>query len=217
MVINRPANITRQAVDLQSGNTCAACEVGQCLQLAHGYGWRAKFATIGVPPQSHILRRIGALGFEPANRRRGRALCGNQDRKLRVLRRDAERETILQKQACAFGKVLRRREDMARAADENSRLREAWLTNGQAAQGLLRLEIRAKNGCLAQRASNRCEAGENFLFYACAACCVPARPDKYHPFDVTALQCGKAGGVEPVVIGLYREARFRQIARAGFW
>ena len=187
------------------------------MQLAHGYGWCAKFAAIGVTPQSNILRRIGTLGFEPTNRRGCRALCGNQDRKLRVLRRDAERKTILQKQACALGKVLRRREDMARAADENSRLREAWLTNGQAAQGVFRLKIRVKNGCLAQRASNRCEAGEDFLFYACAARCIPARPDKYHPFDVTALQCGKAGGVEPVVIGLYREAGFRQIAGAGFW
>ena len=96
MIINRPTDIAWQAVDLQSGNTGTACEVGQRLQLAHGDGGRAEFATIGITAQSNILRRIGAPGFKLANRGGRRVLCGNQDRKFRVLSRDAEREAILQ-------------------------------------------------------------------------------------------------------------------------
>ena len=111
---------------------------------------------------------------------------------------------------------MSRRENMTLAADEDARLREAWLANGQASQRLLWCETGAKNGRLAQRAGKRCKACEDFLFHPRAAGRVPARPHENQAFDVTALQCGKAGGVEPVVIGFDREAGFRQIARAGF-
>ena len=68
---------------------------------------------------------------------------------------------------------------MALLADENARLCEVWLANAQAPQRLLRFEISAKNGRLAQRAGKPSKAREDFLFDPRAAGAVPAGPNKY--------------------------------------